>query len=128
MVVKYPGTLSFSPIQTKPPEQSKTANLMSVKSIKIALSALAVSMLPVFCSHAQNYSNIVANLNPAGYWPMHEVEPPAPGDIETNYGSLGLLGNGYYPDYEVNSGAFIRDMPGALANDTDTSVFFTGPA
>ena len=74
------------------------------------------------------YSNVIAGMNPVGYWPMHEVATPAAGDIETNYGSLGVLGTGYYPDYQVNNGAFLRQLPGALANDPDTSVFFTGPA
>lgn len=73
------------------------------------------------------YSNAIVALNPAGYWPMHEVEAAAPGDIETNYGSLGVLGNGYYPDYQINSGAFVRQLPGPLANGADTSVLFTEP-
>ena len=67
------------------------------------------------------------SLNAAGYWPMHEVTPNAQGSTETNYGTLGPLGSGYYPDYQVNLGAFVRQVPGALANDTDTSVFFTDP-
>jgi hypothetical protein len=67
----------------------------------------------------------VLQLNPAGYWPMHEVEPAAPGDIETNYGSLGLLGTGYYPDWVTNYGGIVRNVPGALADDSDTAVGFT---
>jgi prepilin-type processing-associated H-X9-DG protein len=70
------------------------------------------------------YAQAVLALNPAGYWPMHEVTAGAPGDIETNHGTLGVLGTAYYPDYQVNSGAFIRRLPGALANDPDASVFF----
>jgi hypothetical protein len=45
------------------------------------------------------YFRAVTNLNPAGYWPMHESAPPAAGDIETNYGRLGVLGTGFYPDW-----------------------------
>jgi hypothetical protein len=72
------------------------------------------------------YSNAVISLNPAAYWPMHEVEAAAQGDIETNYGSLGLLGTGYYPDWTaVNQGGIQRQAPGALANDPDPCVFFT---
>jgi len=74
------------------------------------------------------YSNAITSLNPAGYWPMHEVEAAAQGDIETNYGSLGVLGNAYYPDYQINSGAFIRSMPGPLGNGSDQSILFTEPA
>lgn len=75
-----------------------------------------------------SYSNAITSLSPAGYWPMHEAEPAAQGDIETNYGTLGVLGNGYYPDYQINSGAFIRQMPGPLVNGQDQSILFTEPA
>src|SRR6266496_2565736 len=71
------------------------------------------------------YFQAVTNLNPVGYWPMHEVAAPAQGNIETNYGTLGLLGTGYYPDWAQNTGAFTRGNPGALAGDSDPSVFFT---
>lgn len=108
-------------------EEPKTTNLMRVKLCK-SLSALVIMVLSLISARAQTYSNVLTSLNPAGYWPMHEVEAAAPGDIETNYGSLGLLGTGYYPDYQVNSGAFLRQYPGALANDADPAVFFTGPA
>ena len=71
----------------------------------------------------------VTNLNPVGYWPMHEIEAPAPGDIETNYGSLGLLGTGYYPDWVTGQSqiGIKRQFPGALAGDTDTAAYFTQP-
>jgi O-glycosyl hydrolase len=74
------------------------------------------------------YAQAVLALLPAGYWPMHEVEAVAPGDWETNYGTLGVLGTAYYPDWSVNSGAFLHQEPGALTSDTDAAVFFTGPA
>ncbi len=91
---------------------------------------ITVLLLSGLTTRAQSlvYSNVIAGMNPVGYWPMHEVTAPAAGDIETNYGSLGLLGTGYYPDYQVNTGAFLHQIPGALANDTDPSVYFTGPA
>ncbi|HTV41623.1 MAG TPA: LamG-like jellyroll fold domain-containing protein [Candidatus Sulfotelmatobacter sp.] len=76
-------------------------------------------------SSTNSYASDILNLNPAGYWPMHEVEPAAPGDIETNYGALGLLGTAYYPDWAVNSGAFVHRQPGALAGDNDTSTYFS---
>ena len=86
-----------------------------------AIAAAMVLMLSCLGSRAQSlvYSNNISSLSPAGYWPMHEAEAPAGGDIETNYGSLGLQGTGYYPDYQVNVGAFLHGYPGALANDPD---------
>lgn len=63
-------------------------------------------------------------LNPAGYWPMHEVQSPAAGDIEPNCGSLGILGTGYYPDWATNGGGITRNYPGGLPFDQDASVFF----
>jgi predicted alpha-1,6-mannanase (GH76 family) len=77
------------------------------------------------------YSTNILQFNPVGYWPMHEVEAPAHGDIETNYGSLGALGTGYYSDWEGGAGSsIIHNFPGALANDSDPAVFFayTGAA
>ncbi|MGH7989399.1 MAG: LamG domain-containing protein, partial [Limisphaerales bacterium] len=82
-------------------------------------------------SEGQNsaYFETVTNLNPAGYWPMHEIEPAAKGDIETNYGTLGLLGTGYYPDWAGGgwTNAFKHQFPGALAGDGDKAVYFTEP-
>ncbi|MGH7952881.1 MAG: LamG-like jellyroll fold domain-containing protein, partial [Limisphaerales bacterium] len=72
------------------------------------------------------YFNAITNLNPVGYWPMHEVAAPAPGNIETNYGTLGLLGAGYYPDWGSASVSFMRGVPGAITGDSsDTAVNFT---
>src|SRR5215469_16803061 len=89
----------------------------------VCLSAL----LGIGASNAQTsaYFQAITNLNPVGYWPMHEVEASAPGDTETNYGTLGLLGTGYYPDWANAVVGFKRGIPGALANDTDTAVSFT---
>lgn len=70
------------------------------------------------------YAAGISQLNPVGYWPMHEVESPAPGDIETNYGTLGILGAAYYPDWTGNYVSFTRQVQGALVNDTDTALHF----
>ena len=75
-----------------------------------------------------SFTSAILQFKPVGYWPMHEVEASAPGDIETNYGSLGLLGTGYYPDWaspQNQNGSMRRGAPGALANDSDSSVSFT---
>ena len=89
----------------------------------------AAGLLAMFwmtaASAASPYFSAVTNLNPAGYWPMHEVEAAAPGNIETNYGSLGVLGTGYYPDWLGVSGpAITHQVVGALAGDNDTAVGF----
>ncbi len=92
------------------------------------LAAAFIVLSSVAAVRAQSsFSQAINGLNPAGYWPMHETNlPPANdvGDIETNYGTLGLLGNGYYPDWAANSGAFSRQVPGALAGDSDTAMHF----
>lgn len=82
----------------------------------VCLSAL----LGIGVSRAQSsaYFNAITNLNPAGYWPMHEVETAAAGDTEHNYGTLGLLGTGYYPDWVANYGGLVRQVPGALSGDS----------
>lgn len=98
--------------------KTKLLSLFIMVSVTLLISAAPAS--------AQSaYSNAIVSLNPAGYWPMHEVEPAAPGDTETNYGTLGLLGTGYYPDWAASYGGIIRNAPGALAGDTDTAVHFT---
>jgi|GEM_PF-1549569 len=80
-----------------------------------------------------SYAQAILALNPSGYWPMHEIEPPKPAqqDIETNYGSLGVLGNAYYGDWQNVAvpgvaPVILHQEPGALANDPDPSVQFTG--
>lgn len=83
-----------------------------------------VSTLTSIAQPTNAYTAGILQLNPAGYWPMHEVQASAHGDIETNYGTLGLLGTAYYPDWESDSGAFTRQVPGALPGDTDTALHF----
>lgn len=103
--------------------------MRSPKSINVKLfSILAMAfvvLLPANVGLAQSaYFHAVTNLNPVAYWPMHETESAAPGDIETNYGTLGLLGTGYYPDWVSGGSAIQHQVPGALAGDTDTAVYF----
>lgn len=79
---------------------------------------------------ANSYAQAVMALNPTGYWPMHEVEPALPQlDIETNYGTLGSLGNAYYCDWQIlaagNPPVLYHQQPGALANDPNPCVVFT---
>ena len=63
-----------------------------------------------------------------GYWPLQESHTPAPVTMETNYGTLGSLGNAYYA---MNAGASPRvdfGQGGALGSsgDCDLAVAFTG--
>ena len=85
-----------------------------------------LTMLPPIGNFA--YATNILGLKPVGYWPMHEVEAPAPGDTETNYGSLGLLGTGFYADWAAPgvAGGIIHNVPGALAENFDTAVAFPG--
>ena len=60
---------------------------------------------------------------------MHETTPPVPGDVETNYGTLGAVGNGYYADWNQNNGSpgdqwIQHQFPGALVNDPDGAAEF----
>ena len=92
----------------------------------LIIATVLVSATAVQAQSAYSYSNAVVGLNPVGYWPMHEAEAPVPGNIETNYGTLGVLANGYYPDWATGTPPAIkRGVPGALANDTDQAVNFT---
>lgn len=90
---------------------------------------LSVSAPPTPPTNA--YAQALLALNPSGYWPMHEVEPPlAQRNIETNYGSLGHLADAYYGDWQMianNQAAVVEHQyPGALANDPDPGVYFSG--
>ena len=67
-----------------------------------SLMAASLVLLGTAAVRAQSFFQTVTNLQPVGYWPMHEVEAAAQGDIETNYGSLGALANGYYNDWSPN--------------------------
>lgn len=71
------------------------------------------------------YESNVLTLQPVAFWPMHEVEAPAQGDIETNYGTLGILANGYYPDWASRVTSIQRGAHGAIAGDPDTATYFT---
>ena len=91
--------------------------------IMLSVGMIAI-LLPVGLAHAQApYFQAVTNLNPVGYWPMHEAEAPVPGDIETNYGSAGPLANGYYADWAfprrcINHPPIFSPGP-AIAGDSD---------
>jgi hypothetical protein len=99
---------------------------MNKKTFVSSVLGLTASLAAIAATGQSAYFRAITNLNPVGYWPMHEIEAPVPGDIETNYGSLGLLGTGFYPDWANANGNIIqRHGPGALAGDNDPAVQFT---
>ncbi len=89
------------------------------------LATLTVQLLPAFITNSIYSSNILA-LKPAAYWPMHEIETPPHGDIETNYGSLGPLADGYYADWSYPGSNVTHQITGALAGDSDSAASFYG--
>ncbi|HUA64385.1 MAG TPA: LamG-like jellyroll fold domain-containing protein [Alphaproteobacteria bacterium] len=82
----------------------------------------SVSTLTVLPQPATAAATAIRNLMPVGYWPLQETGSPAPVMIETNLGSLGSLGNAYYPN--TNSPYISLGVPGALAADNDPAVTF----
>lgn len=103
---------------------SSTTYYVVVTNVYGAVTSL-VSTFKTATPLTNAYAAGILQFHPAGYWPMHEAEAPAPGDIETNYGTLGLLGTGYYPDWVANYGGILRQQAGALAGDSDLGVRFT---
>lgn len=82
----------------------------------------SVSTLTVLAQPSTASATAIRNLNPAGYWPLQETNSPAPVMVETNLGSLGSLGNAYYPN--TNSPYITLGVPGALAGDSDAAATF----
>jgi hypothetical protein len=70
------------------------------------------------------YARQVLNYGPVGYWPLQETNAPAPGNWETNYGTLGKLGNAYYACTNAANVAFAQ--PGALAGSANPCVGLSG--
>jgi hypothetical protein len=99
--------------------------MSKIKFASLIAISVAMVMLPTALIRAQSpYYQAVTALNPVGYWPMHEAEAPAPGDIETNYGSAGALANGYYGDWVAPVSIIHNFSPGAIAGDSDPCVSF----
>ena len=84
----------------------------------------AVSTLTIVGRLMDYYAYKILSYGPAGYWPLQETNAPAPGNMETNYGTLGKTGNAWYAATASSVVAF--GQPGALAGDGDFSVGFSG--
>lgn len=95
---------------------------MNIKSLKLscAVAVASFGLLAVPALQAQSsYSNAVMSLNPVAYWPLQENVPAPRYDMETNYGSLGSIANGYY-----YSSAVVATNIGAIPGDSDGSRNF----
>jgi hypothetical protein len=111
-----------------PPSSSVGTNTFFVVVTNSSGTATSsISTFAVIAPPNTPLANAILGLQPVAYWPMHEVEPSAPGDIETNYGTLGVLGNAYYPDWAGDNAtaAFQRGNGSAIAGDSDPSTYFT---
>jgi len=82
----------------------------------------SVSTLTILPQPATAYAASIRALGPVGYWPLQETIGPAGVMVETNLGSLGAIGNAYYPD--TNSPYITLGVPGALAGDNDEAAAF----
>ena len=113
----------------------------SGSATSMIVSVSQILSVPAVLTNSLFSSNILAT-GPTAFWPMNETgETPAPGDIETNYGSLGSLGTGVYGDWRstmqahlgINQGGnldaptnitILHGIPGAIAGDTDPAECF----
>ncbi len=97
--------------------------LTSVNSSTVTLSVVP---LPSSLTAGGTYSSNILALAPTAYWPLHEVAPGLQGDVETNLGTLGALGNALYSDWDPlnisNYFSMDRQVPGAIVNDPDTAL------
>ncbi|HEV2453498.1 MAG TPA: LamG-like jellyroll fold domain-containing protein, partial [Verrucomicrobiae bacterium] len=84
----------------------------------------ATSTFSVLAAPTNALASAILALNPVGYWPMNELEPYASGDIETNYGTLGALANGYYTDWMQPFSGFQHNYPCPIGGDNN-SVFYS---
>ncbi len=115
---------SYSLTGVQPAMSGETFQCIVTNSFGSATSALAtltVVPYPAGLTNSSYGSNVLA-LSPTAYWPMHESAPSAPADVETNYGTLGATGNGYWLDWV--SPIATRQIPGAIAGDPDPAVQF----
>ena len=90
-----------------------------------ALATMMLQLLPAFLTNSSYSTNVLA-LKPQGYWPLHEVGTTVHGDMETNFGSLGALANGYYAEWIQPGSNVMHNFPSALAGDSDPAVSFYG--
>src|ERR1700677_2711965 len=102
--------------------------IKQAKFLNVYVFALAAAFLFAAArGDAQSaYSNAVMALNPAGYWPLQDNVQPVMGDIETNYGSLGPIANGYYSDTNAQHGVASPFAGDTCINFTSAGAGFLG--
>ena len=90
----------------------------SYGAVTSVVSSLTVVSVPPATDY---YSQQFLAYGPVGFWPLQETTEPAPGNWETNYGTLGELGNAYYAC--TNEASVEFDQPGALAGTRTRASF-----
>ena len=102
---------------------SSSAYFVVVTNIYGAVTS-SVSTFTGLAQLTTPYATNLLQYHPVGYWPLQETNSPAPVTMETNYGTLGKLGNAFYAITNAANAAFNKS--GAIAGDTDTAVAFNG--
>jgi hypothetical protein len=101
--------------------QGQTANDQTTVQVRVPLTT-------TYPTNA--YAASILAYGPVGYWPLQETYAPAAATMETNYGSLGALGNAYYAISSADQASVVFGQDGALAGtaNTDQAVAFAGPS
>jgi hypothetical protein len=100
-----------------------TANYSVIVSNINGATNSMISVLTTVPQLTTLYASAILSAGAVGYWPLQETYAPAPATLETNYGTLGAIGNAYYASSNVLFG-----LGGALASSggTDGYASFTG--
>ncbi len=107
VIAGNPGTYSFSVVITN----------------TYGATTSSVSAMTILAWPSTAFAAAIRACQPAGYWPLQENAAPALATVETNLGTLGSLGNAYYPN--IYSPDVTLGVSGALAGDSDTAVAFS---
>lgn len=99
---------------------------MAWNTNNLANGVISIISVPRPPAPGNAYASAIRSYQPAGYWPLQETNAPASTPTETNLGTLGPLGNAYYPD--TNPADVAMDAPSAIAGDPDTAVTFNASA
>lgn len=78
---------------------------MNKNPYKILMSSLMILFSTIMARADYSYSNAVAALNPAAYWPLDETNQPPAAYIANNTGTLGAQANAYYGNDYYASGS-----------------------
>lgn len=76
---------------------------------RLAVAAAAFVGLSTCCANSADYPTTLSGYNPVGYWKLNETTPVPVGDIATNLGSVGWIGNGDYVEGVVHA---VPGIPG----------------